>query len=83
MPKIVLSNHAMERARSRKMELYGIEKLILDPDKKISLGEEKFKFLKNVSGRNYQAIATYLQKENKWLIVSVWVRGEEDKLPLI
>lgn len=83
MPKIVLSKHAMQRARSRKMELYAIEQLILYPDKKIDLGEQKFKFIKNVSNRNYQAVATYLPKENKWLIISVWVKGEKDQLPLV
>jgi len=83
MPKIVLTKHALERARSRKMELYPIERTILDPDKKISLGEQKFKFLKNVAGRHYQLVATFLPKEDKWLIISVWIRGEEDQLPFM
>lgn len=82
MPKIILSKHALDRARSRKMELYGIEKTILEPDQKISLEDNKFKFLKNYSGRNYQLAATYLPKEDKWLVISAWVRGEEDRLPL-
>lgn len=81
MPKIVLSNHAMQRARSRKMGLYAIEQMIIYPDKKIDLGKHKFKFLKNIDNRHYQAVATYLPKEDKWLIISVWVRGEEDQLP--
>jgi len=83
MPKIVLTKHALERARSRKMELYPIERTILDPDKKISLGEQKFKFFKNVAGRHYQLVATFLPKEDKWLIISVWIRGEEDQLPFM
>lgn len=83
MPKIILSKHALERARSRKMDLYPIERTIIDPDQKISLGEQKFKFLKNVSGRKYQLVATYIAKEDKWLIISAWVRGEEDRLPFI
>jgi hypothetical protein len=81
MPKIVLSKHALERARSRGMELYAIEQLLLFPDHKKELGDGKFKFQKIVNKRNYQAVATWLAKENKWLIISVWVRGEEDKLP--
>lgn len=64
------------------MELYGIEQLILFPDDKQTLGDNKFKFFKNISGRRYQAVATYLSKKDKWLVVSVWVRGEEDQLPL-
>lgn len=81
MPKIVLTKHALSRARSRKMELYPIERTIIDPDQKISLGEQKFKFLKNVSGRHYQLVATFLPQEDKWLIISAWVRGEDDQLP--
>lgn len=83
MPKIVLTKHALERAKSRKMELYPIERTILDPDQKISLGEQKFKFLKNVAGRRYQLVATFLPKEDKWLVISAWVRGEEDQLPFV
>jgi hypothetical protein len=83
MPKIVLSKHALQRARLRKMELYAIEQLILHPDQKFSLGENKFKFHKNISNRHYQAVATYLSKEDKWLIISAWIKGEEDQLPFI
>jgi hypothetical protein len=82
MPKITLSKHALDRARSRKMELYAIEQLILFPDQKTELEDGKCKFQKNISGRHYQAVGTWLAKENKWLIISVWVRGEEDELPL-
>lgn len=83
MPKVILSTHAIDRAKLRKMELYGIEKLVLNPDKKISLGQNKFKFLKKIGDRRYQAIASYLPKENNWLVISVWVRGEDDRVPLI
>jgi len=65
------------------MELYAIEQLILFPDHKKELGDDKFKFQKIISKRNYQAVATWLAKENKWLIISVWVRGEEDRPPLV
>lgn len=83
MPKISLTKHALERARSRQMELYAIEQLILFPDHKKALGDDKFKFQKIINQRNYQAVATWLAKENKWLIISTWVRGEEDRLPLV
>ena len=83
MPKIVLTKHALQRARSRKMELYAIEQLILFPENKISVGENKFKFFKNIGERRYQAVASYLKKEDKWLIISVWVKGEEDQLPFV
>ncbi len=83
MPEIILSNHARQRAKLRKIELSAIRQLILYPSNKIDLGENKFKFFKNVSHRRYQAVATHLKNENKWLVISVWVKGEEDQLPLL
>lgn len=83
MPKIILSKHAIERAKSRKMELTAIEKTIANPDKKFDLEEGKVKFLKKIDKRRCQVIASYLPKENKWLVVSAWVRGEDDRAPLI
>lgn len=83
MPKVILTKHALERAKSRKMELRYIEQAIGSPDEKIDLGENKFKFLKNIAGRRYQLIATFIPKENSWLVISTWVRGEEDQLPLV
>lgn len=83
MAKIILSKHALERARSRRIELALIEKVIANPDKKFRLDDEKTKFLKKVDNRRYQVVATYLKNENKWLVISVWVRGEDDRLPLI
>lgn len=83
MPKITLSKHALDRARSRKMELYAIEQLILFPDRQSATADGKCKFQKHIAGRHYQAVGTYLAKEDKWLIISVWVRGEEDELPLV
>jgi hypothetical protein len=83
MSKVILSNHALERAKLRKMKLTAIEKLILDPERKIVLGKQKFKFFRNIDNRYYQAVAIYLPKEDKWLVISVWVKGEEDRIPFI
>jgi hypothetical protein len=83
MAKIVLSKHALERAKFRKIELSVIEKIIFNPDQKINLKDGKFKFIKNLNHRRYQIIAADIKKENKWLVISVWVRGEEDRVPLM
>jgi hypothetical protein len=83
MSKVVLSNHALARAKSRKMELKAIDKLILEPERKIILDQQKFKFFKKIGHRHYQAVATYLPKEDKWLVISVWVKGEADQPPFV
>lgn len=83
MSKVILSKHALDRAKFRKMEIGAIEEVVLHPQKEIDLGEGKIKFIKRIAKRNYQVIATHLNKENKWLVISVWVKGEEDRIPLI
>ncbi len=81
MAKIILSKHALERARSRKIALSAIEKIILNPDQTFNLKDGKFKFIKNLDNRHYQVVAAHIKKENKWLVISVWVRGEDDRAP--
>lgn len=83
MAKVILSKHALERARSRHIELAVIEQVILSPDQKINLKDGKFKFIKNLDNRRYQVIAASVKKEDKWLVISVWVRGEDDQAPLM
>lgn len=81
MAKIILSKHALERARLRKIELSAIEQIILNPEQKINLRDGKFKFIKTLNNRRYQIVAADVKKENKWLVISVWVRGEDDRVP--
>lgn len=83
MAKIILSKHALERARLRGIELAVIEKVILNPEQKINLRDGKFKFIKNLNNRRYQIVAADIKKENKWLVISVWVRGEDDRVPFV
>ena len=83
MAKIILSKHALERAKLRNIELSAIEQIILNPEQKINLRDGKFKFIKNLNNRRYQIVAADIKKENKWLVISVWVRGEDDKAPFI
>jgi len=83
MVKIILSKHALERAKSRKIATPLIEKIILDPDQTFNLKDGKFKFIKNLDDRHYQVVAAQIKKENKWLVISVWVRGEDDRAPFV
>lgn len=83
MSKITFTKHARERARLRHIAETNIEQILSSPDKKIELTGHKIKFLKTIGQRHYQVVATYLAKEQQWLVISVWVRGEEDKEPLV
>jgi len=83
MAKIILSKHALERAKFRKISLSAVERIILNPDQTFNLKDGKFKFIKNLDNRHYQVVATHIKKENKWLVISVWVRGENDQVPFV
>ncbi len=80
---IVFTKHASERLKDRSIAEDYIKRTIEHPDKKIHQDDNNWKFIKTIKGRKVHAVATYLEKEKKWLVISVWVRGEEDKLPIV
>lgn len=77
--KVILTKHARERLSQRGMTVNGVEETIFDPDKKISLPAGQIKFIKQQGKRLYQVVAIYKDREHAWLVLSAWVRGEEDK----
>ena len=82
--QIIYSNHALERVRQRHLNQDDILLTIGQPDKKFSTDKPGHtKFIKTVHGRRYQVVAKILPDQNAWLIVSAWVRGEEDPEPLL
>ena len=80
---LIFTTHAYNRAKSRNINSYSIFETIKSPDKKIKKENSSYKYIKTISGRKYHVVATYKSKEKKYLIISVWVRGEDDKVPLM
>lgn len=75
---LIFSKHALERMGRRSISKEMVRRTLNNPNKTFpGHSEDSIKFIKNISGRNTHVIATLLP-EKKWLIVSVWVRGEED-----
>lgn len=79
---IILTKHAQERKKLRKISNYEIQLTLNTPDQEIELKPNLFKFKKKVKKRKLQIIAQYLKEQKKYLIISVWVRGEDDPIPL-
>jgi hypothetical protein len=80
--KIIYTKHARERIRKRSLSFTGVEDTLSHPDKHQYLEQKQEKFIKLQGKRLYHVVATYLPKEKSWLIVSAWVRGEQDQAPL-
>jgi len=81
--QVILTKHARERLSQRGMTINGVEETIYNCDKKIILPTGETKFIKQQGSRLYQAVAIYKEKEHAWLVLSVWVRGEEDRPDLL
>ena len=83
LDNIIFTKHALERVKDRVVDKRLVVDVIKFPDKVITLADGKQKFLKTIGGRRFQVVTTYLKNERKWLVVSVWVRGEKDRKSLV
>ncbi|MBP9781617.1 DUF4258 domain-containing protein [Candidatus Woesebacteria bacterium] len=81
--QIIFTKHALDRSEQRYVTQEKIEQVLQNPDKTIQIGGGKSKFIRIIDQRHFQVVASYLAKEDKWLIISAWVRGEEDSKPFI
>jgi len=80
---IILTNHAYDRIKSRSISDYSIYDTINYPDKKISKANNSVKYIKDIGSRKYHVVATYKKDQKKYLVISAWVRGEDDRVPII
>jgi hypothetical protein len=79
---LIFTNHAEHRLRDRSLRKEAIYQTIHQPTHKQEMDKGEIKFIARYNDRQYHVIATHLQQEDKWLIISNWVRGEEDRVPL-
>lgn len=78
---LVFTDHALERLGKRSITQEMVYQVLSNPYKSYP-NEQSTKFIKNVNGRKVHVVGQFLKEENKWLIISVWVRGEDDQLPI-
>ncbi|MBQ6436435.1 DUF4258 domain-containing protein [bacterium] len=78
MSKIIYTKHARERIDLRRLSKTSIEDTILHPGKSFSEADETYKFIKKQGTRTYHVVAQYLPDQKAWLVISAWVRGEDD-----
>lgn len=82
--ELIFTTHAKERMNLRKLHRVDIEETLSSPDKTIALEDKlNYKFIKTIDGREYQIVAHFDDLDKKWIIVSAWIRGEEDPPDLL
>jgi hypothetical protein len=79
---IVLTTHAKQRMKLRRITEDMIITAIKKPDQHYVEPDGDTKFIKTVQKRTLHVVSAYLTDERKWLVKSVWVRGEDDPQPL-
>lgn len=80
---LVFTNHAYDRIRSRNINEQAIFETVSNPNKKFKKNKNSLKYIKAINDRVYHVVATYKPSEKKHVVISAWVRGEEDKLPIV
>jgi hypothetical protein len=72
------TKHARERLDLRRLSEDMIIEVMRKPNTTRNIDDGKIKFTGKVMGANVHAICKPLIEENKWLVISLWVRGEDD-----
>lgn len=80
---LIFTTHALERMSDRSISPHAVWQVISAPEKTKSSGEGAKKYIKTLSERKYHIVAKYLAQEQKYLVISVWVRGEDDKVSFV
>ncbi|MFZ5437751.1 MAG: DUF4258 domain-containing protein [Patescibacteria group bacterium] len=78
---LVFTKHAWTRAKDRSLSKDLIYQVVSLPDKTYH-NQDNFKFIRIINGRKIHVVATPIEN-NKFLIISTWVRGEEDQQSII
>jgi hypothetical protein len=79
----IFTKHALERINDRSVTKDMVTQTLRHPDRTQPTDKPGvIKFIRQFGDRPVHVVATLLPDQKKWLIVSVWVRGEEDKVPL-
>ena len=84
MSDFIFSTHARERLKQRGVSEHSASLVLQHPDKTFP-GKKPgtVKFIRTLENRQIHLVATYLNDQKKWLIVSAWVRGEDDAPSLL
>lgn len=80
---VVFTKHAAERMALRSITEYTIWEVIAHPDEVRPEKQNSKRYIKTINTRRYFVVAAYIPNEKKYLVISCWVRGEDDAVPLV
>lgn len=80
---IVFTRHALERMRQRQITQAMVIAAVEAPDRRQPEDDGDTRFVRTINGRQVQVVCAPVPHEAKWLVKSVWVRGEADPKPTL
>lgn len=75
----VLTNHAEERMALREVDRQMVEMAFKRPDERVVEDDGDTRFIRTISGRELHVVGKFLSDEHRWLVKSLWIRGEDDE----
>ena len=79
---VIFTNHALERIKLRHITQGMVVQAINKSDENFLEDDGDTRFIKKINGRNVHIVARQADEPGKWLVISAWVRGEDDPKPL-
>lgn len=79
---LIFTDHALQQMRKRRIKREMVYDTIHKPDNKEPEEADKFRFIRVIDDRNVHVVASFAETQKKWLVVTAWVRGEDDPRPL-
>lgn len=77
---LIFTKHALQRMSERSITQDAVFRVVQAPDKQFGTEQSKsVKFIRTLASRKYHIVGQWKKQESKWLIISVWVRGEDDR----
>ncbi|GAB5494500.1 MAG: hypothetical protein Phog2KO_47150 [Phototrophicaceae bacterium] len=77
--KVAFTKHARERIEQRKISEKMVLRAIAMPYRSYTQKDGSIKFVCRINRRVVHVVCQPIPAERKWLVITVWVRGEDDK----
>ena len=82
LQNVIFTNHAIERLKLRRISQNMVVQTVKRSDESFLEDDGDTRFIKDIKGRNVHIVARQADEPGKWLVISAWVRGEDDPKPL-
>lgn len=78
---LIFTDHALQQMKKRRIKHRMVYEAIKKPDTQEPEEDDKVRFTRVIDERDLHVVASFVPTQDKWMVVTAWVRGEEDPRP--